>query len=83
MIKRIIVQITALGFVAMIFTFVLPYGIVQAADVYTRYDIKADKVDPGYPKAMNSKTWPGVWSNGIDAAINWGNGKAYFFPLEK
>ncbi len=47
---------------------------------YVRYDIKADRVDPGYPKPINRETWPGVpWTDGIDAAVNWGNGKAYFF----
>jgi len=47
---------------------------------YVRYDIKADRVDPGYPKPINGETWPGVpWTDGIDAAVNWGNGKAYFF----
>jgi hypothetical protein len=45
---------------------------------YVRYDIKADRVDPGYPKPISE--WTGLpWTNGIDAAVNWGNGKAYFF----
>ena len=47
---------------------------------YSRYDMKADRVDPGYPKPINSQTWPGLpWTDGIDAAVNWGNGKAYLF----
>jgi hypothetical protein len=47
---------------------------------YVRYDIKADRVDPGYPKPINNETWPGIpWTDGIDTAVNWGNGKAYFF----
>ena len=47
---------------------------------YSRFDIKADRVDSGYPKPINSETWPGVpWTDGIDAAVNWGNGKAYLF----
>ena len=47
---------------------------------YVRYDIRADRTDPGYPKPINHETWPGVpWTDGIDAAVNWGNGKAYFF----
>ncbi|MEM7128022.1 MAG: LamG-like jellyroll fold domain-containing protein [Chloroflexota bacterium] len=48
---------------------------------YVRYDIAADRVDPGYPRPIDRSSWSGleIWSNGIDAAINWGNGKAYFF----
>jgi hypothetical protein len=45
---------------------------------YIRYDIAADKVDPGYPKPI-SGNWPGLWSDKIDAAVVWPNGKAYFF----
>ena len=32
----------------------------------------------GYPYSI-AKGWDGLWSKGIDAAINWGNGKVYFF----
>jgi len=47
---------------------------------YVQYDIKADKADPGYPKPINEQTWPGlIWTDGIDAAVNWGNGKIFFF----
>jgi TolB-like protein len=49
-------------------------------DRYIRYDIAADRADPGYPKRLNAETWPGwPWRGGIDGAVNWGNGKAYFF----
>ncbi len=45
---------------------------------YVRYDIKADRVDPGYPKPINRETWPGLpWTEGIDAAVN-GATAAYF-----
>ena len=27
---------------------------------YIRYDMKADRADPGYPKPINNETWPGV-----------------------
>jgi hypothetical protein len=47
---------------------------------YIRYDIAADKADPGYPKDIKGN-WSGLdaFANGIDAVENWGNGKAYFF----
>ncbi len=48
---------------------------------YIRYDIKTDKVDVGYPKPI-AGNWPGFptgFAAGIDAAIVWNNGKAYFF----
>jgi hypothetical protein len=48
---------------------------------YIRYDIAADRVDPGYPLSI-AGNWPGFPSNfthDIDAAIVWPNGKAYFF----
>lgn len=49
---------------------------------YVRYDVLLDAVDPGYPKGI-----AGVWTDaasatfdtGIDAAVNWGNGKVYLF----
>lgn len=47
---------------------------------YTRFNKPADAADPGYPKSINPQTWPGlIWRDGVDAALNWGNGKAYFF----
>lgn len=49
---------------------------------YVRYDIAADRADEGYPLPI-SGNWPGFsecgFADGIDAAANWGNGKAYFF----
>ncbi len=27
---------------------------------YLRYDIEADRADPGYPKLINDETWPGM-----------------------
>ena len=57
-----------------------PQGHRDNPGQYIRYDLKADKADPGYPKPINSETWPGIpWTDGIDAAANWRNGKAYFF----
>jgi hypothetical protein len=47
---------------------------------YIRYDMSADRADAGYPKPISEQTWPGmIWTEGIDAAVNWGNGKVYFF----
>jgi matrix metalloproteinase-14 (membrane-inserted) len=46
---------------------------------YVRYDIKSGKTDPGYPKIVSSKYWKGLPFKSIDAAVNLGNGKAYFF----
>lgn len=51
---------------------------------YYRYDLSADKVDDGYPKTLSASSWPGLekFSGGagkIDAALNWGNGKVFFF----
>lgn len=49
---------------------------------YVRYDIAADHVDPGYPLPI-AGNWPGFseagFGGGVDAAVNWGNGKAFFF----
>ena len=51
-------------------------------DAYLRYDIAADQVDPGFPRQI-SDGWPGFSDNGfgsdLDTAVNWGNGKVYFF----
>ncbi len=47
---------------------------------YIRYDLASRTTDKGYP-LITSKIWnfPGGFNHDIDAAINWGNGKAYFF----
>jgi hypothetical protein len=47
---------------------------------YIRYDIAADKADAGYPLPIKNN-WPGLdaFADGVDAAVNWGNGKAYLF----
>jgi Rv2525c-like, glycoside hydrolase-like domain/Hemopexin len=51
-------------------------------DSYVRYDITADQVDAGYPlKIANQWTGMGAagYGQGLNAAVNWGNGKAFFF----
>ncbi|NER99910.1 MAG: hypothetical protein F6J86_39940, partial [Symploca sp. SIO1B1] len=47
---------------------------------YDRYDIKKDRVDPGYPASIinNWHGWPENFMD-IDAGVVWDNGKAYFF----
>jgi hypothetical protein len=45
---------------------------------YTRYDTKRDAMDAGFPLAI-SPAWPGLPASGVDAALNWANGFAYFF----
>jgi hypothetical protein len=48
---------------------------------YIRYDIASDKADVGYPKPIQGN-WPGFpagFITGVDDAVVWNNGKAYFF----
>jgi hypothetical protein len=49
---------------------------------YVRYDIAADRVDPGYPKTIGDG-WSGTIDAGmasdVDAALDLGRGKVYFF----
>ncbi|MET7474884.1 hemopexin repeat-containing protein [Streptomyces sp. NPDC005648] len=49
---------------------------------YVRYDIKDNFVDHNiYPRDISDgwPDFPAAFKNGIDAAVNWGNGTAYFF----
>ncbi len=46
-------------------------------DQNTRFDIASENADEG-PLPI-AKNWPGVWPEGIDAAVVWPNGKVYFF----
>src|SRR5207244_6000732 len=47
---------------------------------YTRYDLLAGKMDDLYPLSITGHwgNWPLGWDT-IDAAVNWTDGKAYFF----
>ncbi|QSQ13122.1 hemopexin repeat-containing protein [Myxococcus landrumensis] len=45
---------------------------------YLRYDVAADKVDPGYPLPISAR-WPGLWTSGIEYTLSDDNGKVYFF----
>jgi hypothetical protein len=48
---------------------------------YLRYDIQADKVDAGYPRPIDDKTWPGMgrYSVALSSALDWKGGKYQFF----
>ena len=51
---------------------------------YLRYDMAADQVpvvDPPYPRKIidNWPGWPSSFASGVDAAVNWGDGTAFFF----
>lgn len=63
-----------------------------SGSTYVRYDQATDKVDPDYlppnPPLTIASTWPGLpdgsgggpdFTVGVDAAVNWGNGKLYLF----
>ena len=52
---------------------------------YFRFDIANDRVDPGYPKMIRTgwHGFPTTFEAGIDAAIVWPNGKAFFFKGNK
>ena len=57
------------------------FGSVEGYEgmYYVRYDMNNDTADDGYPKPVTDSTWPGLYLDYITAAVNWGNGKAYFF----
>jgi hypothetical protein len=48
---------------------------------YLRYDIKAKRIEKGYPKPVNDKTWRGMqkYAGQLRAVTNGGKGIAYFF----
>jgi hypothetical protein len=54
------------------------YAYFFRGSEYSRYAIKANKVDAGYPKSIKWH-WRELWSDGVDAAVNWGGGKVLFF----
>lgn len=53
-------------------------------DEYIRYDLKSNQVDPGGPEKIARwwNGWPAHWTQ-VWAAIDWGNGKVYFFTEEE
>jgi hypothetical protein len=52
-------------------------------DEYLRFDIPLNAVDPEYllpnPPRKIAGNWNMPWTGGVAAAVNWGNGKVYFF----
>ena len=48
---------------------------------YMRFDMRENEVEPGYPKPVNNKTWPGLgpYAMQMTSMINWENDKVYFF----
>jgi len=48
---------------------------------YIKFDLTADETLARYPRDISQLTWEGphIWSGKIDAAMNLGNGKAFFF----
>jgi hypothetical protein len=50
-----------------------------SGDHYWRYNIpQPEGVDSGYPKAL-AAGWANMPFSSVDAAVNWGNGKMFFF----
>lgn len=48
---------------------------------YVRYDLGRDRVDDGYPKRVDDKTWPGLarYRESLGGMLNPGSGKVYMF----
>src|SRR4051794_4667725 len=56
-------------------------------DEYYRYDIATDRVDPGFPLPTRLN-WKGILAGpqqdyGVNAAVIWPSGKAYFFQYDR
>lgn len=51
---------------------------------YVKVDIASKTVLAGYPKTTSTfwHNWPSGWTS-VDAAVDWGNGKYYFFRGDK
>jgi hypothetical protein len=47
-------------------------------DEYVKYDVVSGMVVPTYPRKI-ADGWPRLWTQDIDAAVLWNNGKIYFF----
>jgi hypothetical protein len=47
-------------------------------DMYVRWDVDRDGIDPGYPRAI-TEGWPGVPFDRVDAVVNVSSDALYFF----
>ncbi len=55
-------------------------------DEYISYDLYRDMSDPGYPQKITDshwQGWPPHFTQGLDAAASWTDGKAYFFKEDE
>jgi len=46
---------------------------------YTRFDLRKNRMDTGYPRIIALSNWPGVFSHSIDAACHLPNNMVCFF----
>jgi Rv2525c-like, glycoside hydrolase-like domain/Hemopexin len=51
---------------------------------YFRYDVLSETVDPPYVNGVDiAQEWEGLTLDRVDACINWGNGKIFFFRRDQ
>ena len=46
---------------------------------YIRFNTRAHRAEPGFPKTITSETWPGLPWTRIDAIVGWKNSDLFFF----
>ena len=57
------------------------YVYLFSGDEYCRFNVAADKVDPGFERLKISANWKGLFPSGVRAPLVWGTArdKVYFF----
>jgi hypothetical protein len=57
------------------------YVFFFRGDRYIRYDARRDVLDPPFTRLITDawNRWPSSFASGVDAAVNWGDGTAFFF----